>query len=96
MKKLLITSALALMIFIPATQADQPSDKPTNNGKQAVDCSGLVSSPKNLGQLNKFVRTTGFLSGQNVPTDGREAGVPVDEWVHDEVLSLCGIGRDPS
>lgn len=59
---------------------------------EPIDCTNLVGSPKNLGQLNKFVRETGYLSGKNVPTDAREAGVPVDDWIKEQVFSVCTNG----
>ena len=83
MKKLLIASAF---VFVAST-----SIASANNG---VDCSSLIGSPKNHGQLNQVIKELGIFSGQNTAQDAKLFGVPVDEWIHTQVLSLCGVGRD--
>jgi hypothetical protein len=59
---------------------------------EPIDCTNLIGEPKNLGQLNKVVRETGIFSGQNVPSDGRLFGVPVNEWIHTQVFEVCNNG----
>lgn len=81
MKKLvLLISAAAIVGFGGSAFADP------------IDCTNLIGAPKNLGQLNKVVRETPILSGQNVPKDARLFGEPVDDWIKEQVFSACTNG----
>ena len=78
--------------------ADQPADKPTNNGNQAVDCSELeANQSKNWGQVQQFVKENPEDHGDanSAAQFFKDLGAPVGESTQ-LVLEACGVGSEPS
>ena len=104
MRNFIFAATAAAVVAMSGVALADPTDTPTNNGIQAVDCGGLFvgetsDEPKNIGQAQQVIRNNPTIFGDannNLAQLGVDLEVEnVGEFMQKN-LFICGLVSDPS